>query len=108
MVTFMWRDISNITMRLVSDVDDSFTAHTFPTTTEEFVAEHGHLELELPNGAATLEEILECLPNEEFESEEDARLALYSALGEEAIGRKGYSDRDATAPGEDGHDVVSL
>lgn len=95
-------------MRLVSDVDDSFATQTFPTTTEEFIDEHGDLELELPNGASTLEEVLECLPNEEFESEEDARLAVYSALGEEAIGRKGYSDRDATAPGEDGHDVVSL
>ncbi|WP_302082752.1 DUF5789 family protein [Salinibaculum rarum] len=95
-------------MRLVSSVDDSFATHTFPTTTAEFVEEHGHKELELPNGAATLEEVLSCLPNEDFETEEDARLAVYSALGEEAIGRKGYSDRDATAPGENGHDVVSL
>jgi hypothetical protein len=95
-------------MRLVSDLDDSFATHTFPTTTDEFVAEHGHLELELPNGASTLEEVLECLPNEDLETEEEARLAVYSALGEEAIGRKGYSDRDATAPGENGHDVLSL
>ena len=95
-------------MRLVSNVDESFETHTFPTTTAEFVEEHGELELELPNGASTLGEVFECLPNEEFETEEDARLAVYSALGEEAIGRKGYSDRDATAPGEDGHDVVSL
>ena len=95
-------------MRLVSDLDDSFATQTFPTTTDEFVAEHGHLELELPNGASTLEEVLECLPNEDLETEEDARLAVYSALGEEAIGRKGYSDRDATAPGENGHDVLSL
>ena len=95
-------------MRLISDVDDSFATHTFPSTTAEFVEEHGELELELPNGAATLEEVLECLPNEEFETEDDARLSVYSALGEEAIGRKGYSDRDATAPGENGHDIVSL
>jgi hypothetical protein len=108
MVTFMWRATWIGDMRLVSDVDESFATHTFPTTTEEFVAEHGDLELELPNGDSTLGEVLDCLPNEDLETEEDARLAVYSALGEEAIGRKGYSDRDATAPGENGHDVVSL
>ena len=95
-------------MRLVSAVDESFETHTFPTTTAEFVEEHGELKLELPNGASTLEDVFDCLPNEELETEEDARLAVYSALGEEAIGRKGYSDRDATAPGENGHEVVSL
>jgi hypothetical protein len=35
-------------------------------------------------------------------------LTAYGALGEAAIGRKGYSDRDATCPGEDGHQQVSL
>ena len=95
-------------MRLVSDVDESFATHTFPTTTEELIDNHGELKLELPNGTSTLEEILECLPNEKLETQEDARLAVYGALGEEAIGRKGYSDRDATAPGENGHEVVSL
>jgi hypothetical protein len=95
-------------MRLVSNAEETFATQTFPTTTAEFVEEHGETELELPNGASTLGDVLDCLPNEEFETEEDARLAVYSALGEEAIGRKGYSDRDATAPGEDGHEVVSL
>lgn len=95
-------------MKVVSNVDESFSTHTFPTTTEEFVEEHGELQLELPKGMTTLGDVLDCLPNEELETEEDARLSVYSALGEEAIGRKGYSDRDATQPGEDGHDVVSL
>ncbi len=95
-------------MRLVRDAEETFAAQTFPTTTEEFVEEHGETELELPNGASTLGDVLDTLPNEEFETEEDARLAVYSALGEGAIGRKGYSDRDATCLGEDGHTVVSL
>jgi len=32
----------------------------------------------------------------------------YGALGEEAIGRKGYSDRDPYCIGEEGHERVSL
>jgi len=95
-------------MRLASNAEESFTTHSYPSTTEEFVAEHGDVELELPNGAVTLGEVLETLPNEEFETEEDARYSAYSALGEEAIGRKGYSDRDATCLGEEGHDQVSF
>jgi hypothetical protein len=95
-------------MRLASNAEESFTTHSFPSTTEEFVAEHGDVELELPNGAVTLGEVLETMPNEEFETEEDARYSAYSALSEKAIGRKGYSDRDATCMGEEGHEQVSF
>jgi hypothetical protein len=95
-------------MRLVNAAEDSFATHSFPSTTAEFVEEHGHIELELPNGASTVADVFERLPNEQLTTEEDARLSIYSALGEEAIGRKGYSDRDATCPGEDGHQPVSL
>ena len=95
-------------MRLARNAEDSFATHTFPTTTAEFVAEHGDVELELPNGAVTLGEVLGRLPDEELETAEDARLATYSALGEDAIGRKGYSDRDPSCLGETGHERVSL
>jgi hypothetical protein len=95
-------------MRVVENAEDSFETHTFPTTTAEFVDEHGDIELELPNGDSTIGEVLGRLPDEDLATEEEARLAVYSALGESAIGRKGYSDRDATAPGEDGHQPLSL
>jgi hypothetical protein len=100
--------VLRVCMRIVNEADESFATHTFPSTTEEFVAEHGNVELELPNGAVTLEEVFGTLPNEVFQTEEDARYSAYGALGEAAIGRKGYSDRDATCPGEDGHQQVSL
>lgn len=95
-------------MRLVSDAEDSFATHTFPTTTDQLVEEYGELEIELPNGASTLGEVLERVPNEEFASAEDALQATYGALGEEAIGRKGYSDRDPICPGERIDEPVSL
>jgi hypothetical protein len=34
--------------------------------------------------------------------------AAYGMLGEEAIGRKGYSDRDPRAPGEQDSEPLSL
>jgi hypothetical protein len=95
-------------MRLASPAADRFETHEFPTTTDELVAAHGDVELRLPKGAVTLGEVLSHMPNETLASAEEARLTTYSALGEDAIGRKGYSDRDATAPGEDGHERQSL
>ncbi len=95
-------------MKFPANAEESFTTHSYPSTTEEFVAEHGDVEMKLPNGAVTLGEVLGRVPNEEFQTEEDVRYATYGALGEDAIGRKGYSDRDATCPGETGHEQVSF
>lgn len=95
-------------MRLVSDAEDSFASHTFPTTTTELIEEYGELELELPNGDNTLGDVLSRLPEKEYESSEEALEAAYGVLGEEAIGRKGYSDRDPLAPGERDSEPLSL
>ncbi|MFT4921987.1 MAG: hypothetical protein ACI8XM_001195 [Haloarculaceae archaeon] len=95
-------------MRIAKDAEQSFENHTFPSTTAEVVEEHGDVEMELPNGEVTLGNVLETVPDEDFETEEDARLAAYGALGEEAIGRKGYSDRDPACIGEIREDRISL
>jgi len=94
-------------MRQVSDAEDSFASQTFPTTTEELIEECGDTELELQNGAEELGDVLDRVQVEEFDSAEDALQSTYGALGEEAIGRKGYSDRDPRCPGEN-HEPLSL
>jgi len=95
-------------MKLAGSLEDPFDAHTFPTTTSELIDDHGDVELALPNGAVTLGDALAHLPEERLASKEEARLTAYAALGDEAIGRKGYSDRDPTGFGEHGHQPVSL
>ncbi len=95
-------------MRLAREVAGVVDDHSYPTTTGQLIDEHGDLEMSLPNGDATLGEILALLPDETLESAEDARLSTYSALSEAAIGRKGYSDRDPTSMGEPGHEPLSL
>ncbi len=95
-------------MNVAGILEAPFESHEFPTTTGELVERHGDLELSLPNGAVSLREVLAHMPDETLESAEEARLTTYSALGEDAIGRKGYSDRDPTSLGEDGHEPVSL
>ena len=95
-------------MKLASVLEERFEAQQFPTTTSELVAAHGDAEMELPNGAVTLEEVLAHMPEETLETPEEARLTAYSALGDEAIGRKAYSDRDPIALGEHGPEPLSL
>lgn len=95
-------------MRLLSGLDETIGAHSFPATTEEVIERHGHVELELPNGDETVGDVLSRLSDETFEGPEDLRLAAYSAVSANAIGRVGYSDRDPSCIGEDGHQQISF
>lgn len=95
-------------MRFLSNAGDKIDDHSYPATTEELIAAYGDVELDLANGTETLGDALGRLGNETFDSAEEVRLATYSAVGADAVGRKHYSDRDPTAPGEDGHDHLSF
>jgi hypothetical protein len=95
-------------MSVMNEAEESLHAHTFPSTLSEFVGEHGDIEFELPNGAARLGDVLEIIPEETLQTERDARMTIYGTLGEDAIGRKGYSDRDPFQPGEMGYSPLSL
>lgn len=95
-------------MRLTKAAEAAVDSHTYPTTTADLIAAHGDVELELPDGAESLGDVLARLPDERLESARDAKLSVYSALGEGAIGRKAYSDRDPTSMGERGHEPLSL
>jgi hypothetical protein len=95
-------------MQLFTDANERLDAHSYPATTEELIEAYGSLELAMPNGTETLGTALSRLGNETYENAESARLATYSAVSDKAIGRKYYSDRDPTAPGEDGPDQLSF
>ena len=95
-------------MRSIKAATDALDGHTYPATTDALIEAHGHLTLDHPNGTETLGDALSRLASETYESAEDARLATMSALGAGAIGRKGYSDRDPIAMGEDGPDQMSF
>jgi hypothetical protein len=106
--TFMMVRPSPSTMRFMTDIDERLDAHSYPATADELIDAHGDLELALPNGSETFGDALARVESSTFESPEEARLTAYSAVGEAAIGRKHYSDRDPTALGVEGHEQVSL
>ena len=95
-------------MRSLATIDDRIEAHTFPATSAELIAAYGDVELELPNGEETFGDALGRLGDTTFEDAEDARLAAYSAVSKDAIGRPNYSDRDAPSIGETGPEPVSF
>lgn len=95
-------------MRQLAALDERIEAHSFPATSEELIAEYGDIDLELPNGNETFGDALGRLGETTFENAEDARLATYSAVSKDAIGRESYSDRDAPAIGESGPEPVSF
>lgn len=66
----------------------------FPVTTDELVEDHGDAEIELVSGTETLGETLERLGPETFETREELRLSVYTAVPGDAVGRRHYSDRD--------------
>lgn len=93
---------------MLTDAADAFENQEYPITAEEFAEENGDITLELPNGEETLGDAITRSGPETFESAEDARLTAAAGLSSKAIGRKGYSDRDPIAMGEEGPDEVSF
>ena len=84
---------------LRNQTGDCIDTHEYPATTEELIEAYGDENLELPNGSEQLAEVLARLESETFESSDDARMAVYSAVSNKAVGRVGYSDRDPTPLG---------
>lgn len=78
---------------------DVIDDHEYPATTEELIENYGDRTLDLPNGSETVGDVLARLESETFDSSEEARFAVYSAVSEDAVGRVGYSDRDPTPVG---------
>lgn len=95
-------------MRIFTEANEQFEAHSYPATTQELIDEYGDLELMLPNGSETVGTALSRLDNETYANANAAQMAMYGAVSDKAIGRKYYSDRDPFAPGEDGPDPLSF
>ena len=82
------------------ELDKQFSVHEFPATKTKLIEAYGESELVLQKGVQTLREVLEPFPDETYDSAEEARQAVVHLVDNEAIGRKGYSDRDPPAFGE--------
>lgn len=81
---------------------------SYPLTAEELVERCGDHEVDYPNGDERLAAVIERTGEARFESAREAQFAVYGALGADAVGRIGYSDRDPMPMGTDGPRSVSF
>ncbi len=86
------------------ELNDQIEKHEYPTDSEELLDEYGDETVTFSEGEATVRELLGPMGEQEFANPEEVRQSLLNMVGDEAIGRKNYSDRTPPAPGEDRQD----
>lgn len=75
-------------------------SHSYPATTGELLDAYGDVEIQLENGSQSFADVLGPFPGESFASADAVRVAVFTLVDEQAVGRKGYSDRDPPTLGE--------
>lgn len=65
----------------------------YPISQHDLLEQVGEEELEFSDGAATLEELLSETNEDQYDDAESVRQAVFNMVGDEAVGRKEYSDR---------------
>ncbi|MDJ1431425.1 hypothetical protein [Halostagnicola sp. A-GB9-2] len=88
----------------LGDLGDELEEREYPASQDDILEDHGDAELDMGEETTTLAEILEPLNEDEYESSDEVEQAIMNMVGDEAIGRKNYSDRTPPAPGEDRQD----
>ncbi|WP_049901131.1 DUF5789 family protein [Halococcus agarilyticus] len=93
------------------DVEDELESMDYPIDHETVIERHGDAEIGLPDGSASLGEVLEPLQDEEqnYQDADELKTMVKNMVGDDAVGREGYSDRGpSTEPDDNGDDAESL
>lgn len=75
---------------------------TYPLSHDDLLDRYGDRELEFSGGRTTVDEILESENETEYEDAESVRQAIFTMVGDGAIGREGYSDRGRNPQQDEG------
>lgn len=65
----------------------------YPVETSGLLSDYGDRSVNLQDGSETLDEVLGPLDERTFDSPEDVMQTVIGMVGDQAIGRKNYSDR---------------
>ena len=88
----------------LGDLGDDLESADYPLSEDELFERYGDEEIEMEGNTTTLEELIGPLNQEEYEDYGDVETAIMNMVGDEAIGRKNYSDRTPPASGEQRQD----
>lgn len=82
-------------------VEPALESESYPLSNDEVLAKYGDREIEYADGAATVSSLLEPFEGQTYESAEAVRQAMLDMVGEDAVGRTGYSDRGTETTNEE-------
>ena len=83
------------------ELDDRLDAASYPISLDELLAEYGDAQLAMGDETTTLREVLEPLEDDEYDSVEEVRQAVFNMADREAVGRQRYTDRGESSGGTD-------
>lgn len=82
---------------LAEDLEDE----SYPLAHDELLDRYGDRELELVDKRVPLRDVLGPENEREYEDAEGVRQAIFSMVGDAAVGREGYSDRGGNSAAVD-------
>ncbi|ELZ23317.1 hypothetical protein C477_02179 [Haloterrigena salina JCM 13891] len=88
----------------LGELGDDLESADYPLSEDELMERYGDEEIEMEGNTTTLEELIGPLNQEEYQDYGDVETAIMNMVGDEAIGRKNYSDRTPPASGEQRQD----
>lgn len=84
------------------DVEDDLENEDYPVSADELLERYGDREIGTSGGSESFREVLVTGGDEEFESADEVKQTILNRVGQEAVGRKGYTDRGSgSAEGEE-------
>jgi hypothetical protein len=84
-----------------SNIEDDLESEDYPISADELLDRYGDRKIGTSGGSESFGEVLVTGGDEEFESADEVKQTVLNRVGQEAVGRKGYSDRGAgSAEGE--------
>ncbi|WP_254522662.1 DUF5789 family protein [Natrinema caseinilyticum] len=88
----------------LGDLQETLENETYPIGHNELLDEYGGEEIEMNGDTTTLEDLIGPLGEDEYRDYGEVEGAVMTMVGDEAIGRKNYSDRTPPAAGEERQD----
>ena len=83
------------------DLREELESIDYPADLETVLSSYGDHEIDLEDGSKTLEEVLSPLQGETYESPEGVLDSVRNLVGDQAVGREGYSDRGSGGTEQD-------
>ena len=83
------------------DLQGDLESERYPMSDGDLLDRYGDRRLEHAGGAVTLRELLGAGSEDTYASADEVHQAVLNMVGDGAEGRKGYTDREVNARGED-------